>query len=94
MGVLSFVTAIDREGKLVLESTSTCYREGLGKAVRQDTVRTLRPNQTKPAREASLELLRGPAPPTAILAMSVLALGALQAAELGLHPREPVGRRL
>jgi DNA-binding LacI/PurR family transcriptional regulator len=83
------VTAIDREGKLVLEIVNerlAGYREGLGDVWDEDTVRTCRPNATKPAREASLELLRGPAPPTAILAMSdVLALGALQAAsELGL----------
>ena len=89
VGVLSFVTAIDREGKLVLEIVNerlSGYREGLGDVWDEDTVRTCRPNATKPAREASLELLRGPAPPTAILAMSdVLALGALQAAsELGL----------
>jgi DNA-binding LacI/PurR family transcriptional regulator len=87
--VLSFVTAIDREGKLVLEIVNerlSGYREGLGDAWDEDTVRTCRPNATEPAREATLDLLRGPAPPTAILAMSdVLALGALQAAsELGV----------
>jgi DNA-binding LacI/PurR family transcriptional regulator len=89
VGVLSFVTAIDREGKLVLEIVNerlSGYREGLGDAWDEDTVRTCRPNATEPAREATLDLLRGPAPPTAILAMSdVLALGALQAAsELGV----------
>jgi len=89
VGVLSFVTAIDREGKLVLEIVNerlAGYREGLGEAWDEDAVRTCRPNATEPARAATLDLLRGPAPPTAILAMSdVLALGALQAAsELGV----------
>ena len=62
-GVLSFVSAIDREGKLVLElvlDRLAGYREGLGDAWDEDTVRTCRPNATKPAREASLDLLRGP----------------------------------
>jgi DNA-binding LacI/PurR family transcriptional regulator len=41
-----------------------------------------RPNAPGPAREATLELLREPSPPTAILAMSdILAFGALEAAE-------------
>src|SRR5205823_3123144 len=40
-----------------------------------------RPNAPEPAREATLELLRLPSPPTAILAMSdILAIGALEAA--------------
>jgi DNA-binding LacI/PurR family transcriptional regulator len=45
-----------------------------------------RPNAPEPAREATLELLREPEPPTAILAMTdTLAVGALQAAaELGV----------
>jgi DNA-binding LacI/PurR family transcriptional regulator len=84
VGVLSFVTAIDREGKLVLEIATerlAGYREGLDDAWAEGLVRTCRPNAITPAREATLELLRGPTPPTAILAMSdVLALGALQAA--------------
>ena len=89
VGVLSFVTALDREGKLVLElavERLDGYREGLGDAWDEGAVRTCRPNAIAPARRASLELLRAPTPPTAILAMSdVLALGALQAAsELGV----------
>jgi DNA-binding LacI/PurR family transcriptional regulator len=89
VAVLSFVTAIDREQRLVLEITQdrlAGYREGLGDRWDERLVRTCRPNATEPARRAALELLREPAPPTAILAMSdVLALGALQAAsELGV----------
>jgi DNA-binding LacI/PurR family transcriptional regulator len=94
VAVLSFVTAIDREQRLVLEITQdrlAGYREGLGDRWDERLVRTCRPNATEPARRAALELLREPAPPTAILAMSdVLALGALQAAsELGVRvPQE------
>ncbi len=84
VAVLSFVTALDREGKLALELSSerlAGYREGLGDVWDELAVRTCRPNATEPARRATLELLRGRTPPTAILAMSdVLALGALQAA--------------
>jgi DNA-binding LacI/PurR family transcriptional regulator len=49
-------------------------------------VRVCRPNAPEPAREATLELLREPEAPTAILAMTdTLAVGALQAAaELGV----------
>jgi DNA-binding LacI/PurR family transcriptional regulator len=44
-------------------------------------VRTVRPNQPEPAREATLELLDLHQRPTAVLAMSdILAIGALQAA--------------
>ena len=93
VGVLSFVTAIDPEGKLVLEIAMerlAGYREGLGDLWDEGLVRTCRPNATAPAREATLGLLRGPTPPTAILAMSdVLALGALQgASDLGVRVPE------
>ena len=89
VGVLSFVTALDGEGKLVLDIAKerlAGYRDGLGDAWSEDAIRTCRPNTTEPARQATLELLRGATSPTAILAMSdVLALGALQAAsELGI----------
>ena len=49
VGVLSFVTAIDREGKLVLEIVNerlAGYREGLGDVWDEDTVRTCRPAMT------------------------------------------------
>jgi DNA-binding LacI/PurR family transcriptional regulator len=93
VGVLAFVTAIDREGELVLEMSverRAGYEEGLGTAWDETAVRTCRPNATEPARRATLDLLRGDAPPTAILAMSdVLATGALQAAaERGIHVPE------
>lgn len=94
VAVLSFVSALDREGTLALELSRerlAGYREGLGAAWDENAVRTCRPNATEPARRAALELLKGDTPPTAILAMSdVLALGALQAAaELGVAvPRE------
>ena len=93
VGVLAFVTALDREGELVLEMSverRAGYEEGLGTAWDEAAVRTCRPNATGPARRATLDLLRGDAPPTAILAMSdVLATGALQAAaELGIRVPE------
>jgi DNA-binding LacI/PurR family transcriptional regulator len=93
VGVLAFVTAIDREGELVLEMSverRAGYEEGLGTAWDEAAVRTCRPNAAEPARRATLDLLRGDAPPTAILAMSdVLATGALQAAaELGIRVPE------
>ncbi|HEY1316547.1 MAG TPA: substrate-binding domain-containing protein [Gaiella sp.] len=94
VAVLSFVSALDAEGKLALELSSerlAGYREGLGAAWDDRAVRTCRPNATEPARRVTLELLGGDSPPTAILAMSdVLALGALQAAAaLGVDvPRE------
>jgi DNA-binding LacI/PurR family transcriptional regulator len=90
VAVLSFITALDAEGKLVLDLSVerlAGYREGLGSAWDERAVRTCRPNASEPARVATLELLDGPDRPTAILAMSdVLALGALQAAsEAGLR---------
>lgn len=93
VAVLSFVTALDREGKLVLdlsEERLAGYKEGLGSAWNEQAVRTCRPNAPEPARRAALELLRGDSPPTAILAMSdVLAIGVLQAAaELGVSVPE------
>jgi DNA-binding LacI/PurR family transcriptional regulator len=89
VGVLSFVTAIDPDGALVLEIATerlAGYREGLGDVWEEGSVRTCRPNAVEPARRAALELLGEPTRPTALLAMSdVLALGALQAAsELGV----------
>jgi DNA-binding LacI/PurR family transcriptional regulator len=84
VGVLSFVTALDAEGRLgVFLSTErlTGYQEGLAEAWDAGAVRVCRPNAPEPARRRALELLRAEKPPTAILAMSdVLALGALQAA--------------
>ena len=90
VGILAFVTALDREGELVLELSVerlAGYEEGLGAIWDDALVRTCRPNATEPARKATLDLLRGDEPPTAILAMSdVLATGALQAAaELGIR---------
>ena len=95
VGVLAFVTSIDREGELVLEMSverRAGYEEGLGTAWDETAVRTCRPNATEPARRATLDLLAGDAPPTAILAMSdVLATGALQAAaELGIRVPEDI----
>ncbi len=89
VAVLSFVTALDPAGELELDLTVERlegFKEGLGNAWDPSLVRTCRPNASEPAREATLELLRDPAPPTAILAMSdILALGALEAAaELGV----------
>jgi DNA-binding LacI/PurR family transcriptional regulator len=89
VAVLAFVTALDREGKLVLDLSVerlAGYREGLGSAWDEGAVRTCRPNATEPARRATRALLGARQPPTAILAMSdVLAMGALEAAaELGV----------
>lgn len=84
VAVLSFVSALDAEGRLALDLSAerlAGYKEGLGTAWDERAVRTCRPNAPEPARRATLELLRMEAPPTAILAMSdVLALGALEAA--------------
>lgn len=89
VAVLSFIRALDPEGKLVLDMSVERlegYREGLGETWDESLVRVVRPNATRPARAAALKLLQEPHPPTAILAMSdVLAIGALQAAnELGV----------
>src|SRR5262245_14136174 len=89
VAVLSFVSALDREGNLALdlsEERLAGYKDGLDSAWDESRVRTCRPNAPKPARRAALELLQDDSPPTAILAMSdVLAIGALQAAaELGV----------
>jgi DNA-binding LacI/PurR family transcriptional regulator len=89
VAVLSFVSALDAEGRLALDLSAerlAGYKDGLGSAWDERAVRTCRPNAPEPARLAALELLRSERPPTAILAMSdVLALGALQAAaELGI----------
>jgi DNA-binding LacI/PurR family transcriptional regulator len=89
VAVLSFVRAIDPEGKLAIDISTerlAGYSEGLGEAWDDGAVRTVRPNAFEPARHAALELLQARPRPTAILAMSdVLALGALQAAaELGV----------
>ncbi len=84
VAVLSFTTSLDPHGKLELDlSTERLegYKEGLGEAWDPSLVRVCRPNAPEPAREATLELLGEPEPPTAILAMTdTLALGALQAA--------------
>jgi DNA-binding LacI/PurR family transcriptional regulator len=84
VAVLSFATAADPTGALVFDVTEerlAGYREGLGAVWDESTLRTCRPNAPEPARSVALELLRGPAPPTAILAMTdALALGVLQAA--------------
>jgi alanine racemase len=87
--VLSFVTTLDAGAALELDLTVERlqgYEEGLGSAWDPELVRIVRPNAPEPAREATLELLRLPEPPTAILAMSdILAIGALEAAaELGV----------
>ena len=89
VAVLSFITALDPAGSLELDLTTERlegYEQGLGEAWEPSLVRTVRPNAPEPAREATLELLREPSPPTAILAMSdILAFGALEAAaELGV----------
>jgi DNA-binding LacI/PurR family transcriptional regulator len=84
VGVLSFITALDAQGRLGLALSTerlAGYREGLAEAWDEDAVRVCRPNAREPARRATLELLRRDPPPTAIVAMSdILALGALQAA--------------
>ena len=90
VAVLSFIRAIDREGRLELELTAdrlAGYEDGLGEAWDENAVRTCRPNAPEPARRATLDLLQTDPVPTAILAMSdVLALGALQAAaEVGIR---------
>jgi DNA-binding LacI/PurR family transcriptional regulator len=89
VGVLTFVTALDAEGRLGLFLSTerlAGYKDGLGSAWNERAVRAVRPNAAEPARRAALELLQSDKPPTAILAMSdVLALGALRAAaELGV----------
>jgi DNA-binding LacI/PurR family transcriptional regulator len=89
VAVLSFITALGPAGTLGLDLSVERvegYKEGLGEAWDPQLVRTCRPNAPEPAREATMELLRAPEPPTAILAMSdTLAIGALQAAaELGV----------
>ena len=89
VGVLTFVTALDAEGRLGLFLSTerlAGYKDGLGSAWNERAVRPVRPNAPEPARRAALELLQSDKPPTAILAMSdVLALGALQAAaDLGV----------
>jgi DNA-binding LacI/PurR family transcriptional regulator len=89
VAVLSFVTTLEPGSALQLDITVerlAGYEEGLGDVWDEALVRTCRPNAPEPARRATLELLRGPSPPTAILAMSdILAFGALEAAgELGV----------
>lgn len=89
VAVLTFTTALDPQGKLELDLSAERlggYQEGLGEAWNPSLVRVCRPNAPEPAREATLELLGEPEPPTAILAMTdTLAVGALQAAaELGV----------
>ncbi|PYR87416.1 MAG: hypothetical protein DMF84_31810 [Acidobacteria bacterium] len=93
VGVLSFVTTLDPGAALELDLTVERiqgYEEGLGPAWDPGLVRVCRPNAPEPAREATLELLLLPSPPTAILAMSdILAIGALEAAaELGIKVPE------
>jgi DNA-binding LacI/PurR family transcriptional regulator len=84
VGVLAFPTAIDLEGTLSLDLSVerlAGYREGLGPAWDESAVRTTRRNAARHAHRATLDLLDGETPPTAILAMSdVLAVGVLQAA--------------
>jgi DNA-binding LacI/PurR family transcriptional regulator len=89
VAVLSFVTTLEPGSALQLDITVerlAGYEDGLGDAWDPALVRTCRPNAPEPARAATLELLREPTPPTAILAMSdILAFGALEAAgELGV----------
>jgi DNA-binding LacI/PurR family transcriptional regulator len=84
VAVLSFVTTLEPGSTLQLDITVerlAGYEDGLGDAWDPALVRTCRPNAPEPARAATLELLREPTPPTAILAMSdILAFGALEAA--------------
>jgi DNA-binding LacI/PurR family transcriptional regulator len=84
VAVLSFVTTLEPGSALQLDITVerlAGYEDGLGDAWDPALVRTCRPNAPEPARAATLELLREPTPPTAILAMSdILAFGALEAA--------------
>jgi DNA-binding LacI/PurR family transcriptional regulator len=84
VAVLSFVTTLEPGSALQLDITVerlAGYEDGLGDAWDPALVRTCRPNAPEPARAATLELLREPSPPTAILAMSdILAFGALEAA--------------
>ena len=84
VAVLSFVTTLEPGSTLQLDITVerlAGYEDGLGDAWDPALVRTCRPNAPEPARAATLELLREPSPPTAILAMSdILAFGALEAA--------------
>ena len=64
VAVLSFATALDPAGRLALELSAerlAGYREGLGPAWDEDTVRVCRPNATRPARRATLDLLASPA---------------------------------
>jgi DNA-binding LacI/PurR family transcriptional regulator len=95
VGVLSFVTTLDPGRSLELDLSVERlegYREGLSDAWDPDLVRTVRPNAPEPASEATLDLLRGANPPTAILAMSdIFALGALEAAA---EEEVPVPERL
>jgi DNA-binding LacI/PurR family transcriptional regulator len=89
VAVLSFVGAIDVEGKLAVDLSAerlAGYEEGLGSAWDERAVRRCRLNTAQIALTATLELLQREPRPTAILAMSdVLALGVLQAAaELGI----------
>jgi DNA-binding LacI/PurR family transcriptional regulator len=84
VAVLSFVTTLEPGSALQLDITVerlAGYEDGLGDAWDPALVRTCRPNAPEPARAATLELMREPTPPTAILAMSdILAFGALEAA--------------
>jgi DNA-binding LacI/PurR family transcriptional regulator len=84
VAVLRFMQELDVEGERGLDLTDERlegYKEGLEAAWDAGLVRICRPNATEPARDATLELLALPEPPTAILAMSdTLAVGALQAA--------------
>jgi DNA-binding LacI/PurR family transcriptional regulator len=89
VALMSFVTTLDPTKSLALDLSAerlAGYEEGLAGAWDPELVRTCRPNAPEPAREATLDLLHGPEPPTAILAMSdILAIGALQgAAEAGV----------
>jgi DNA-binding LacI/PurR family transcriptional regulator len=90
VGVISFVSALDRHGALTLDLTTerrAGYSDGLGSAWDEELVAIARPNAPEAGRRAALELLRLQPPPTAILAMTdVLAVGVLQAAgELGFR---------
>jgi DNA-binding LacI/PurR family transcriptional regulator len=84
VAVLSFITALDPAGTLELDLSVERlqgYAEGLGEMWDPTLVRTCRPNAAEPARKATIDLLRAPDSPTAILAMSdILALGALDGA--------------